>query len=163
MRLEESPGKIARDLSNKPHRILISIQTRGGCVPKARITEDTGFESNLINHHLQNLMDAELVRRVGDTSPDEVTREGYTYQITEKGEDVLTAAQEDYNLTPIEQSEVRRRLEQLEARTENLEKQNQKLVEEVEEHTEENERLEGRIDDMRDANSQLWEDVQKLK
>jgi predicted RNase H-like nuclease (RuvC/YqgF family) len=83
-------------------------------------------------------------------------------QLTDRGTATLKAAQEDYNLDPIGESEVRRRFDDLEACTESLEQQNQKLVETVEELTEENERLEERIDNMRDANSKLWEDVQEI-
>jgi predicted ArsR family transcriptional regulator len=157
------PHKIAKSLSRKPHRILISIYNRGGSTKTSNITSDTGLGSPLANYHLKNLMEAELVERTGEKEYESVPREGYTYQLTDKGTATLKAAQEDYDLDPIEESEVRRRFDDLEARTEGLEQQNRKLVETVEELTEENERLEERIDDMRDANSKLWEDVQELR
>jgi predicted ArsR family transcriptional regulator len=158
----QEPHKIAKDLSRKPHRILISICNRGGSTKTSSITSDTGLGSPLANYHLKNLMKAELVERTGENEYESAPREGYTYQLTDRGKATLKAAQEDYNLDPIEESEVRRRFDDLEACTESLEQQNQKLVETVEELTEENERLEERIDNMRDANSKLWEDVQEI-
>ena len=173
----QEPAEIVADLSQKPHRILVSIQNRGGTVKKSLITDDTDIGSSLTNYHLTNLMGAGLVKRTDEDEHDGIPREGYTYQITDKGEEVLEVALEDYETTPVESRDIRRRFEKLETRTESLEQQNQKLVEKVdelteenerfegriEELTEENERLEGRIDDMRDANSKLWEDVQGLK
>jgi DNA-binding PadR family transcriptional regulator len=159
----QEPAEIVKDLSRKPHRILISIQNRGGTVKKSLITDDTDIGSSLANYHLTNLMGAGLVKRTDEDEHDGIPREGYTYQITEKGEEVLKVALEDYETTPVESRDIRRRFEKLEARTESLEQQNQKLVEKVGKLTEENERLEGRIDNMRDANSKLWEDVQSLK
>jgi DNA-binding MarR family transcriptional regulator len=159
----QEPHEIAKDLSRKPHRILISIYNRGGSTKTSNITSDTGLDSPLANYHLKNLMGAGLVERTGENEYESAPHEGYTYQLTNRGKTTLKAAQEDYNLDPIEESEVRHRFDDLEARTEIIEQQNQKLIAKVEELTKENEHLERRIDDMRDANSKLWEDVQELK
>jgi DNA-binding MarR family transcriptional regulator len=163
MNPDQEPHEIAKNLSRKPHRILISIYNRGGSTKTSNITDDTDLDSPLANYHLNNLMRADLAERTGENEYESTPHEGYTYQLTERGTATLKAAQEDYNLDPVEESEVRRRFDKLEARTESLEQQNQQLVAKVEELTEENERLEQRIDEMRDANSKLWEDVQELK
>ncbi|NKE37761.1 hypothetical protein GWG54_18520 [Natronococcus sp. JC468] len=159
----QDPSEIAQNLSNKPHRILIAIRTRGGVVPKARITEDTGLESNLINHHLQNLMDAGLVERVDDTPPDEVSREGYTYQITDRGEEVLTAAQEDYNLTPIEQGEVRRRFDDIEERTSDIEARISGLADANQLRSEEIADLQERVDELEELTENMKHNLEYIQ
>jgi predicted transcriptional regulator len=77
----QEPHKIAKDLSRKPHRILISICNRGGSTKTSSITSDTGLGSPLANYHLKNLMKAELVERTGENEYESAPRDGYTYPI----------------------------------------------------------------------------------
>lgn len=127
MKGDQKPWEIAKEISRKPHRILIAIRHRGGDAKTSSITSDTDIDAPLANYHLKNLMRAGLVKRHDETDPASVQRDGYTYQITDRGKEVLTAAQEDYNLTPIEEGEVRQRFNDLEARVEKLEQENEQL------------------------------------
>jgi DNA-binding MarR family transcriptional regulator len=127
MAQDHESWEVAKNLSPKRHKILMSIRTRGGIVQKSLITQDTELDSSLINHHLREMMAQNLVERT-DTGPDgKVPQEGYTYQITDVGRDVLNEAQERYELTPIEERAVRRRFDDLEARVEKLEQENEQL------------------------------------
>ncbi|MFC4440435.1 MULTISPECIES: hypothetical protein [Natrialbaceae] len=127
MEADQDPWEIAEEISRKPHKILIAIRHRGGDAKTSSITSDTDIDAPLANYHLKNLMRAGLVKRHDEGDPASVQRDGYNYHITDRGKEVLTATQEDYNLTPIEEGEVRRRFDDLEARVEKLEQENKQL------------------------------------
>lgn len=117
MESDQEPHEIAADLSRKPHRILMAIRNRGGEAKTSVITEDTDIDGSQVNYHYKGLMRANLIERVDeDTNDDPIPREGYTYRITDRGKKVLSAAQEDYGMTPLEEGVVRRRLDELDGR-----------------------------------------------
>ncbi|MDG5821578.1 MarR family transcriptional regulator [Natronococcus sp. A-GB7] len=159
----QDPHEIAANLSQKRHRILVSIRTRGGTAKTSEITTDTDLDSSLVNYHYKRLMEASLIERTDKDRDDPMPREGFTYQITNRGKNVLSAAQEDYGMDPLGGRIVRQRLDDLEARTEKLEQENDQLQEEKTNLENQVNEIEGRLDDMRDANSKLWETVQGLK
>jgi DNA-binding MarR family transcriptional regulator len=142
---DQEPHEIGKKLSRKPHRILISIYNRGGSTKTSNITGDTGLDSPLANYHLKNLMGADLVERTGENEYESAPHEGYTYQLTERGKATLKAAQEDYNLDPIEESEVRRRFDELEERMDELESRFEKTLEGLKEMWDKVENLEDEI------------------
>ncbi|WP_306060022.1 hypothetical protein [Natronococcus wangiae] len=128
MDIGQDPYEIAADLSRKPHKILIAIRSRGGTAKTSMITEDTDLDGGTVNYYYKQLMRANLIERIDENdSGSGIPREGYTYQITERGNDVLTAAQEDYSLDPLEEGVVRRRFDDLEARVEAVEEDIQEM------------------------------------
>jgi len=162
MAQDHEPWEIAKNLSPKRHKILISIRTRGGTVQKSLITQDTELDSSLINHHLREMMAQNLVERT-DTGPDgEIPQDGYTYQITDRGRDVLNEAQESYELTPIEERAVRRRFDDLEARVEKLEKENEQLRSILYDPHENHDTLEEWVEAIRDNLLVLRDEVKNL-
>jgi DNA-binding MarR family transcriptional regulator len=78
MNSDQEPHQIAKVLSRKLHRILISIYNRGGSTKTSSITSDTGLRSPLANYHLKNLMEAELVERTGENEYESAPHEGHT-------------------------------------------------------------------------------------
>jgi DNA-binding MarR family transcriptional regulator len=170
MEPDQDPHEIAANLSRKPHRILIAIQSRGGAAKTSAITEDTDLDGSTVNYHYKGLMNANLIERTDDDPGDGIPREGYTYQITDRGKEVLKSAQEDYGLDPLEESVVRRRFDDLEARmsaTEELvhnqsggeKSQSDGDQEELEERVES---LERHMDDLQEDFETLVKKVRKM-
>ncbi|WP_114578604.1 hypothetical protein [Saliphagus sp. LR7] len=113
----QDPHEIAAELSRKTHRILAAIRNRGGEATTSEITSATNLDNSLVNYHYKGLLRAEVIEKIseGDTSQG-LPREGFSYRITDRGREVLSAAQEDYDMTALEEGAVRRRFDRIEDR-----------------------------------------------
>lgn len=125
MNTGDEPWEIARDLTEKRYRSLATLRDLGG---EARTTEVTsaaeGLYSQLLGEHYRLMDDAGLVEKIDEGPPDDsspLPREGYKYRITDRGRDVLSAAQEDYGMSLPEERTVRRRFDRLEERVSGIE------------------------------------------
>ncbi|TYL36181.1 hypothetical protein CV102_23865 [Natronococcus pandeyae] len=159
----QEPYEVAGELSQKQLRIMESIRTRGGKTKTSRITDDTDLDSSLVNYHFKRLMSAGLLERLDRESSDPMPREGFTYQITDRGEKVLSEAQQSYGMDPLGERVVRQRFEDLEGRVEKLEQEKKHLASENEELEERVSELEERFENMRELNANLYETVQEIK
>jgi DNA-binding MarR family transcriptional regulator len=129
---DAEPWEIAKDLSRKQYRILLAIQSSGGEARTRNVTSTTGLPNNQVNYHYDKLMNADLIERLDGSEetaqPGSLPRRGYTYRLTERGREALSAAQEDYSLTPLGEGEVRRRFDDLEGRVERIEERLDQVV-----------------------------------
>lgn len=163
MDMTQEPYEIAGELSQKQLRIMESIRTRGGEAKTSKITDDTELDSSLANYHFKKLMGAELLERLDEESDDPMPREGFTYQITHRGKEVLSEAQQSYGMDPLGERVVRQRFEDLEGRVEKLEQEKEQLTSENEDLQEQVIELEERFENMRELNADMYETVQELK
>ncbi|WP_331232288.1 hypothetical protein [Natronorarus salvus] len=137
MELEDEPWEIAEDISRKPYRILLAIQNEGGEARTPAITEYTGYPNHIVNYYFDQLRNADLIKRVDDgTGGPGIPREGYLYRLQERGVETLSAAQEDYQLDPLEQGEVRRRFDDLDRRMSRVEQRLDQVVAETANYSE---------------------------
>jgi DNA-binding PadR family transcriptional regulator len=122
MEPDAEPWEIAKEISRKPYRILLAIQAEGGGARTPEIREFTGHPNHIVNYYYDQLMNAGLIERADeDRLGGEIPREGYLYRLTERGRETLSAAQEEYQLDPLEEGEVRHRFDDLEDRTSRVE------------------------------------------
>ena len=130
---------IGRDLSVKEYRVLLALHSAGGEAQMSDLTDATGMSNHLVNHYLKQegkLIDLGLAEHVKGDLTGGIPRGGYTYALTEKGRKVVSLAQEDYSLTPLEEGEVRRRLEELDERLSRIEERLDQVVADVASNTE---------------------------
>ncbi|WP_114577201.1 hypothetical protein [Saliphagus sp. LR7] len=123
----DEPWEIARDLTQKQYKSLAALRNLNG---EARTPEVTGavegLYAQIVNQHYQKMIGAGLVEKVDEGRGDgshPLPREGFKYRITERGREVLTAAQEDYGMSLPEERTVRKRFDRLEGRIGSLEQQ----------------------------------------
>ncbi len=139
-----APWEIANDLSKNGYRVLLAVQTAGGEARTSKITEITGLSNPLVNYYLKGegkLIDQELVELVEEDELEldkglNVPRDGYLYRLTERGRETLSAAQEEYQLTALEEGEVRRRFDDLEERMSRVEERLDQVVADVDANSE---------------------------
>lgn len=128
---DQEPWEVARELTRKRYMTLNAIRNQGGEARTSEITSSSNeLYNQIVNDHLKRMISAELVEKIDEGERSEggaLPKEGYKYRITDRGKKVLAEAQTNYNLTPIEEGEVRRRFDELEARIEELEQENEQL------------------------------------
>jgi DNA-binding HxlR family transcriptional regulator len=131
MHPDQEPWEVARDLTRKRYMTLNAIRNQGGEARTPEITSSSDeLYNQIVNDHIKRMINAGLVEKIDEGERSEggaLPKEGYKYRITNRGKEVLAEAQTDYSLTPIEEGEVRRRFDELEARVEKLEKENEQL------------------------------------
>lgn len=132
MNATDEPWEIARDMTRKQYKTLAAIQNNGGEARTSEITAATDdLYGQLVNQHYKKMTPAGLIEKVDegqDTDRPGLPRDGHCYRITERGQQVLSAAQEDYGIDPLEEGVVRRRFDKIEDRLDAIEQTLQKDV-----------------------------------
>lgn len=161
MELDDEPWEIARDLTRKQYKTLAAVQHAGGEATTSEITSsDTDLYNTLVNSHFRRMTDADLVKRLdpGDgEDASKIQRVGYTYRLTDRGREVLSAAQEDYGMTSLEEGTVRRRFDRIEDRLASVEEQVKGRN-----ANDDSADLEKQVTDLRQSHEDLIEDVKRL-
>jgi DNA-binding PadR family transcriptional regulator len=163
---EQEPYEIAKDLTRLRYKTLAALQNLDGEARTSEITSsDDDLYHQLVNEHYSIMIPAGLIEKIDEGDPDEpgIPREGYKYRITDKGRAVLTAAQENYDLSPIGEGVVRRRFNDLEDELADHETRIKKLTEENEQLREEKDELEERFDKAVDGLRDMWDKVDELE
>ncbi|MFC4990381.1 hypothetical protein [Saliphagus infecundisoli] len=123
----DEPWEIARDLTQKQYKSLAALRNLGGEARTPKVTGAVeGLYAQIVNQHYQKMIGASLVEKVDEGRGDgshPLPRDGFKYRITDRGRDVLTAAQEDYGMSLPEERTVRKRFDRLEGRIGSLEQQ----------------------------------------
>ncbi|AGB39804.1 hypothetical protein [Natronococcus occultus] len=161
---DQEPWEVARELTRKRYMTLDAIRNEGGEARTSGITSSSPeLYNQIVNDHLKRMIDAELVEKIdeGQRSPGgALPKEGYKYRITDRGKEVLAEAQTNYDLAPVEEGEVRRRFDELEARIEKLEKENEQLRSILYDPHENHDTLEEWVEAIRDNLLVLRDEVQ---
>lgn len=117
---DAEPWEIARDMTRKQYKTLAAIRNVGGEARTSDVTSSADeLYNELVNNHFRKMTAADLIEAVDRDQDGDRSRppqKGYTYRITDRGRDVLSTAQEDYGMDPLEEGVVRRRLDELDGR-----------------------------------------------
>jgi hypothetical protein len=163
---DQEPWEVARDLTRKRYMTLNALRNQGGEARTPAITSSSDeLYNQIVNDHLKRMIGAELVEKIDEgerSAGGALPKEGYKYRITDRGKKVLSEAQTNYDLTPIEEGEVRRRFDELEARVEKLERENEQLRSMLYDPHEKHDTLEEWVEAIRDNLLVLRDEVQNI-
>ncbi|WP_255171193.1 hypothetical protein [Natrononativus amylolyticus] len=153
------PWEIARDMTRKQYLTLAAIWNNGGEARTADVTSSSdALYNELVNNHFRKMIAANLLE---ETDEDRDRRSsppsrGYGYRITDRGREVLSAAQEDYGMNPLEEGVVRNRLDELDGRLRAVEEELQDTDDD------QSDDLERQIDELHEDFEALTRDVERV-
>lgn len=162
----DEPWEIAGDLTRKQYLTLAAVRNAGGEARTADVTSSRDeLYNELVNAHFRKMLDAGLLESPDRDGPDNdptPRKKGYTYRITDKGREVLSSAQEDYGLDPLEEGAVRRRFDRLEDRVGGIEDSLQARSESGDHDGDRIDDLEERLTSLEDDFDALVDDTRKV-